>query len=387
MIRVLQWRIGPAGDGVTRAILSTCAHLESEKVHIDYVTGERDIASCQELLARSLPGGGEGSRVFSLPLSPLRQPLRYRRAVEELLDQGFDLLHVNASYFLSAALLQQARKRGMRVVLHAHSADVDVMGGLKRWIFRLLHRFNRRRAVRTADCLLTASSGAARWMFGRDAGRARLHPTGIERAAYAFCPEERERVRRELGAAPDTPVFGHVGRFAYPKNHEFVLKVFAALRRRTPGAVLWLVGTGEREPEIRALVREWGLQESVRFLGLRDDVPSLLQAMDALLMPSRFEGLGLALIEAQTAGLPCLASAAVPDEAAVTGRLKRLPLTVSPEEWAEEMLRLMRTYGPETRAGADQELPDWDAARQARRMQELYEDLCTSRPQTAEKGG
>lgn len=377
MIRVLQWRIGPAGDGVTRAVLSSSGRMAPHTVHFGFITGERETGLCQELIRDALPDG-EHCRVYSLPLSPLRHPLRYRREVKALLDEDFDLLHYNASYFISTILLRQAKKRGIPIILHAHSAAVDVVNPIKRWVYRQLHRFNRRRAVRSADLLLTSSDRAAQWMFGSDARRALCHPVGIDCAAYAFRQKERESLRQEWGIREDQPLIGHVGRFAYPKNHEFVLEVFDTLRRTQPDAVLVLAGTGEREPEIRTLAQSRGLAGSVRFLGLRDDVPRLMQAMDALLMPSRFEGLGLALIEAQAAGLPCLASDAVPQEAAVTGRIRRLSLAESPDQWAAVLRKLLTRYGPSTREAANRQVAQagWDAAEQAGKLQAQYFVLC-----------
>lgn len=127
-----------------------------------------------------------------------------------------------------------------------------------------------------------------------------------------------------------------MGRFAYPKNHAFALNVLEALRRQNPDTLLVFAGTGELEETIRWEADRRGLGQAVRFLGLREDVDRLMQGMDALLMPSRFEGLPLTLIEAQCAGLPCLVSRAVTEEAAVTDLVIRLPLG-DPESWAQRL--------------------------------------------------
>ena len=100
-------------------------------------------------------------------------------------------------------------------------------------------------------------------------------------------------------------MIGHVGRFLWAKNHPFVVKVAAALFQREPRARLLLIGDGPLQPEIEALVRTSGIADRVIFAGARADVPRLLKgAMDAFVFPSHFEGLGLAAVEAQAAGLP-----------------------------------------------------------------------------------
>lgn len=329
MIRVLQWRIGLSGDGVTRSVLNACRELPAEEFENVYITGEQDTGACARLI------GGD-ARVLSLPVSPLFHPLRFRRAADLLLKAAdCDILHFNASYFLTTYLLRAAKRRGMRVVLHAHSSEVDIVRPVKRRIFRLLHRLNRRRAVRCADVLLTCSDAAASWIFGRESGRAIFWPNAVDTGHFAYRPDTRQEVR----AAEEWDgrlVIGMVGRFAYPKNHAFALDVLEALRRQNPDTLLVFAGTGELEETIRWEADRRGLGQAVRFLGLREDVDRLMQGMDALLMPSRFEGLPLTLIEAQCAGLPCLVSRAVTEEAAVTDLVIRLPLG-DPESWAQRL--------------------------------------------------
>ena len=211
MIRVLQWRIGLSGDGVTRSVLNACRELPAEEFENVYITGEQDTGACARLI------GGD-ARVLSLPVSPLFHPLRFRRAVDLLLEAAdCDILHFNASYFLTTYLLRAAKRRGMRVVLHAHSSEVDIVRPVKRRIFRLLHRLNRRRAVRCADVLLTCSHAAAAWIFGRESGRAIFWPNAVDTGHFAYRPD----TRREVRAAEKWDgqlVIGMVGRFAYPKT-------------------------------------------------------------------------------------------------------------------------------------------------------------------------
>lgn len=370
MIRVLQWRIGLSGDGVTRSVLDACRELPAGSYAVTYLTGERDTGACARMI-------GENARVLSLPVSPLLHPRRYRRTVDRLLEEAeCDVLHFNASYFLSTYLLRAAKRRGMKVVLHAHSSEVDIVRPVKRRIFRLLHRMNRRRAVRCANVLLTCSGAAAAWIFGRDAGRARFWPNAVDTVHYAYCPQTRREVRTAEGW-DGRLVIGMVGRFAYPKNHAFALEVLEALRRRHPGALLALVGAGELEEAIRRAAAERGLTEAVRFLGLRGDVDRLMQGMDALLLPSRFEGLPLALMEAQCAGLPCLVSDAVTKEAAVTELVTSLPLG-NAEKWAVRLANM--TQSAERRGRSGQVAAAGFDRRRTKEIAALYDQLMTEKP-------
>ncbi len=169
-------------------------------------------------------------------------------------------------------------------------------------------------------------------------------------------------------------VVGHIGRFTYQKNHEFLLLSFACLRKKRPDAVLLLVGGGDLEPEVRRQAAVLGVEDALRFLGLRDDVQELMQAMDVFALPSRFEGLGLVLIEAQTAGLRAVASTAVPPEAKVTELLTYLPLESGPEIWADELLKAADGYERTNRRRQIMEA-GYDLSGQAARIEQLYESL------------
>jgi len=118
----------------------------------------------------------------------------------------------------------------------------------------------------------------------------------------------REAFRASFGWEPDTHLLVHVGRFFEQKNHRGLIKIFRDVQRVLPQARLLLVGDGALRKEIEHLVISKNMSPYVRFLGARDDVPDLLRHCDIFVMPSRFEGFGLAALEASAAGLPVVGS-------------------------------------------------------------------------------
>ena len=131
-----------------------------------------------------------------------------------------------------------------------------------------------------------------------------------------------------------------MGTLSTPKNHRFLLQIFSELYQRRPDAVLLLVGEGVLRGQLAAQAEAAGFRDQVFFLGDRNDVPQLLQAMDAFFFPSLYEGLGIAAIEAQAAGLPTIVSDRVPCEVCMTECSKRLPLEAGPSVWADAALKL-----------------------------------------------
>ncbi len=141
-------------------------------------------------------------------------------------------------------------------------------------------------------------------------------------------------------------VIGHIGRFQPQKNQEFLVEIFSRYLKQDNNAILMLIGQGENEDKVKQRISELGINDKVMLMGVRQDVNELLQAMDVFVLPSLFEGLGMVLIEAQAAGLPCVTSKdVVPDIVNVTGNVSFVPLNNNADEWAQKIYdTLQKTY-------------------------------------------
>jgi glycosyltransferase involved in cell wall biosynthesis len=188
---------------------------------------------------------------------------------------------------------------------------------------------------------IAVSEGAAIDLFGTryaDDPRVRVRPCGIDCAAFVYegCTSE---TRSELGIPKDAAVVGHVGRFDPSKNHLLLIDALEIAVQRNPNLHLLLVGGGGTTRDmVEMRAHEIGVHDRVTFAGVRGDVPRLLTAMDVFAFPSEYEGLGLALVEAQAAGLPVVVSDSIPADALISRHwIKRLPPT-NPHAWAEAML-------------------------------------------------
>ncbi len=142
-----------------------------------------------------------------------------------------------------------------------------------------------------------------------------------------------------MGIEAETFCVGHIGRFTYQKNHEYLLKIFAEVLLKRPNSKLVLIGDGDNLQNIKDLVKEKKLYDKILFLGNRKDVPELMQIMDCFVLPSRFEGLPIVGIEAQTAGLPCFFADTITKELGITDLAHFIPLQVTPKEWVEQILQ------------------------------------------------
>ena len=180
-------------------------------------------------------------------------------------------------------------------------------------------------------------------MFGNrnvDNGNVTIIHNAIDLEKFKFNKTIRNEIRKKLNISPDEIVVGNVGRFTDQKNHEFLIDVFNELYNKNSKYKLLLIGTGKKEKFIKAKVKKLKLNKNVLFMGYKSNSNEYMQAMDLFVFPSKFEGLGIVLIEAQANGLICFTSKdRVPYDAKVSKLLNFIPLKNNKEEWAEEILK------------------------------------------------
>ena len=273
-----------------------------------------------------------GGQIYRCPPVCIKSLFRYRFWWRTFFKEHpeYTIVHGHSCGFASI-YLQEAARAGRVTIIHAHSNSYEKgLKGLIRYIWQFpLHW--------AANYYFACSQSAGILQFGRRR-KFEVIKNGIRSELFSWNPERRVRIRKELGLS-DSLVIGNVARFETPKNHPFLLKIFREIKMLYPNSTLLLVGSGSKEPEIRAQAAEYGILDDIIFTGVRNDVFDLYQAIDVVAFPSLYEGLPLALVEAQTAGLPCFVSDTVSPETAITDLVHFLPLSLPPKQWAKEILR------------------------------------------------
>ena len=188
------------------------------------------------------------------------------------------------------------------------------------------------------------SEKAGRWLFGdcsADAGEVTVIKNAIDFQRFAHNQMVAKEIRRELNLE-NAFVVGHVGRLTYQKNHRFLIDIFEEIKQTEQSAKLLLVGDGELRKEIEAYAAEKKLLDSIVFTGAVSDPERYYLAFDVLVFPSYFEGLGMAVIEAQVSAVPCIASEAVPEEACISNGCCFLKLSDEAKVWADTAVAMRR---------------------------------------------
>lgn len=326
-IRVAQVIGKLKAGGVEMVVYNYYRLIDHSKYQFDFIIdSDSEWTFPQELLDM-------GARVYKIP--PYQKLPQHMSALVKLFRENrYQIVHSNMNS-LAVFSLCAAKIAGVPVrICHSHSTSAP--GETKKNILKyMLRPFSKVFPTHLCAC----SKVAGEWLYGKHAmeqGKVTIFNNAIDTKKFAFDPDVRVEVRKKFGLDEDTYVIGHVGRFCYQKNQEFLIDVFADVHRQDPNTILMLVGIGETMETIRARVKDLQLTDSVIFTGARNDVHCLCQAMDVFVLPSRYEGLGMVAVEAQCAGLPVIVSDRVPKEVKASASVTFLPID-SQQVWADEI--------------------------------------------------
>lgn len=307
-----------------------------------------------------------GGKVFHLPrLNPFS--IKYKLALRRFLSEhkGYKIIHVHQDC-LSGIILCEAKKQGINIrIAHCHSSNQD------KDVKLMIKKIYKKNIKKYATEMISCGKEAGKWMFGTD--QFEVLPNAIDSELYIFNPAAREKKRKEMHITGEEFAVVHIGRFSAVKNHKFLIDIFEKIVNIEPKAVLWLVGRGGNEVEIQRYIREKKLQDHVVLWGLRSDIPEILQAADAFVLPSLYEGVPVSAIEAQAADLPCFISDGVPADCMITDNIMILSLNQPPEIWAECILQSRNHIRRNTQKMIVEK--GFDITKNARFLQEHYLEL------------
>ncbi len=333
MINILYALNGTFHKGGTEAVvLSYYNNIDRSKYHIDFLLhGHEEDCINNETHNYLLSCG---SKIFYVTPRGENYIKNKREIAKIFKENKYVIVHSHmdaAGYFL----LKEAKKAGVPLCIsHSHNTanKRKKSRNPKDLIYKAIHGMAIKRLPKVTDIRIACSSEAGKWLFNGSKFIVLNNAVDIDK--YAYDLSKRKEVRQELGFN-DELIIGHVGRFALQKNHEYLIDIFTDLLHRHTDAKLVLVGTGELLNRIKQKVSSLGIEKSVLFLGVRNDVSELMQAFDIFLLPSLHEGLPVAGVEAQAAGLPCVISSSVSPEVKLSDNIRLVSLDSSTSEWCD----------------------------------------------------
>lgn len=328
--RVLVFGMTDKRGGVESFIMNTTAMMDPSKVSFDYIVNTNVVAYEEELLSR-------GSKIIHVPMRA-KHPIAFTRFINRFFAENaheYDSIWVNVCSLANIDYLKYAKRYGIQKrIIHCHNSqnmDSKLRG--------VLHNHNRRHITEYATDYWSCSDEASTWFYGngiRALSSYKVINNAIDPQKYIFNSMGREKMRQRLNLDDDSLLIGNVGRLHKQKNQLFLIDAFKLLHDRLPNSRLVIAGQGGLQEQLQKHIDDYGLCDEITLLGELTNTSELYQALDLFAFPSLYEGLSIALLEAQANGLPAVISTGNPQNAVVNSNVHRIDVD-SIDQWAKTM--------------------------------------------------
>jgi glycosyltransferase involved in cell wall biosynthesis len=328
-IRILQVFAEMNRGGAETMIMNLYRTIDRTKVQFDFIVHTIEKCAFDDEIEKL------GGKIYRLPKYVVTNHFSYSKAWRIFLNNNKNFNIIHGHMITTASIyLNQAKKKGLITIAHSHSTSSG--NGFKKTVKNIL----KYRIRFIAEYYFACSIDAGKWLYGKKIifnEKFKVINNSINTKKFIFDNEIRNNMRLKLDVF-DKFVIGHIGRFDSNKNQEFLIDIIQEIKRLDHDVQLILVGDGIDRIKIEKKVSFLNLRDKIIFTGIRSDISNLLQAMDLFLLPSKSEGLGVVLIEAQATGLHCIVSDNIPEEAIITDLVTKLPLKYSIDKWVKTIL-------------------------------------------------
>ena len=364
MIRVAMIIGKMDSGGKKNLVMEYYRHIDRSKVQFDFIC-DSDSQAIPEDEIKQL-----GGKVYIIP--PYQHIFANMHEMKRIFrENSYPVVH-SWNSTMNLFPMKVAKRSGIPVRI-SESLSMAHEGDWKTKIKKLLRPLSKRYATHYMSC----GEDCGRWQFGDklfDSGKVDVFKTVINAEFNNFDLKLREKTRKQY-SWEDKIVVGHIGRFTPQKNSVHLIEIFAAFAKKEPKAALCLIGDGELKEKMMSRIKELGIEDSVDYLGRKEDIQQFYNAMDCFLLPSLYEGLPVVGLEAQSCGLPVFFSTEITREAKACDLCHFIPLSASEEEWADKMLVIVKKNIP-IRTGHSKDVVDagFDSTSEALRLQRYYFD-------------
>lgn len=305
-------------NGISSVIMNYYRSMDKNNMKVDFVAINEIDKSYKDDI------DSNNSRVYYIPRKG--NPARYIQELFKLLKNNqYDIVHIhgNSSTMAIETVIAYVTKIPVRII-HSHNTTCK---------HQIVHKILYPVLKATYTHGFACGEEAGKWLFRKN--RFEVIKNGINLDNFKYDNKIRVTYREKINAK-DKKVIVNVGNFVYQKNHEFLINTFSKLIKKNSEYLLLLIGEGDLLEQMKTLVKELEISESVIFLGKTTEVSNYLQAADIFALTSHFEGVPVVLIEAQALGLPCMVSNKVSQEANLTDLIEFLPIDDS-KLWIESI--------------------------------------------------
>lgn len=360
-IRVLQMTASLYHGGSQNMIVNLYKAIDRSKIQFDFIIDHPDLIDLKPVVEEL------GAKVYVMPTFKGTNLLEVKKAWNDFFTNHpeYKIIHSHSRSYASI-YLKIAKKHGLKTIIHSHNTSNG--NGIKSKIKNILQYSIRN----VADYFIGCSLDAGKWLFGEDiikSDRFFILNNAVDTDKFKYKEEIRKQYRKDLNI-DNNKVYIQVGEFNEQKNHKFTIDLLSKLIKKEPNSKFLLIGTGEYFDDIKKYIDELKLNDYVLLLGRRNDVNCLLQAADIYLMPSKFEGLSVAAIEAQASGIKCMLSDCVSKDVNITNTCEFISLNI--DEWVNACINADITRKDSTKQVID---AGFDVKTTAKWLEDFYTNI------------
>lgn len=329
MYKVLIHGMTPFHGGIESFLMNYYRKLNDVDIHFDFLSNAPNPYYEKEILENK-------SKIFYVGLRR-EAPIKYKKNLEEFFKNhasDYDCFWDNESTLANLDYLKLAKKYGIkRRIIHSHNSDHPNNNYVDK-ILSILHFLNKKRIKKYATDYWACSQEAADFFYPFS-DNVKIIKNAINESNFFYDNKKRREIRNKF-KMDGYFIIGNVGRLTYQKNQEFAIKILNELIKDHVKVKMVFVGDGEDKYRLLNLATSLNLEKNIIFAGNQNDMEAWYSAFDLFLFPSRFEGLGIVLLEAQANGLPILSSINIKDEM-LNSNYYYLDLNKSEKIWSKEI--------------------------------------------------
>lgn len=344
--------------GIQNLLMNLYRNIDREKIQFDFLVCGQGVFE-EEI--KNL-----GGKIYQVSYITEVGEKKYIKELEKffLEHPEYKIVHSHLNQ-VSGAVMQACKQANVPIrIAHSHNTNNSnniVLKGYKRYLQSKINKY--------ATDYLACTKEAAKWLFRKNINKAVLLNNAIETQKFQFSEKNRKEIREKLKIDDEAVVIGNVGRCVKAKNQEFLLDIFAEYKKKNKNAFLIIVGEGILKEKLIKKAKK--IDSSIKIIEPTKEIEKYYSAFDYFVFPSKFEGLGIVLIEAQISGLQCFASEKViPASVKITERLTFINLKQSPTLWAEK-IPLNNVYAKE-RNNIAVRGDSYDIKNIAKQLEEIY---------------
>lgn len=318
--------------GIQAFLMNIYRNIDKEKIQFDFLINDASKGFFEDEI---LSFGGKIYKVTSRKKSISKNKKELNEFFKKHKEYQCVHFHCSNLSYIEPLIAAQRNQVPVRII-HSHSTNLP-----NNIMHKFLHIFHKRKLNKIATDFFACSDLAGKWLYDGvvDSKNVVLIQNGIKVDDYIYNKKLRDYYRKKFNIENNV-VFGNVGRFCEAKNHLFLLETFNLIKDKIPNSIMFLIGDGELHEQISNKINDLKLQDKVFLLGARNDVSNILQAIDYIIMPSKWEGFPVALLEEQASGLPCFVSNKVTTQAKINNNVFYFSLEDGYKKWADYICEL-----------------------------------------------